>query len=77
MEMDDLLYAATVEELEHRYDKAAKTLLSNKSVLAYILKETVIEYKDCTLAEIESYIDEPKISEVGVDPEQTNPTLKG
>ena len=46
-------------EKESQYDRAAKKLLSNKYVLAMIMKECISEYKCCNLLEIaEKYIEE-------------------
>lgn len=36
-----------------RYDAAAKNLFKNKKVLAYILKYCAVEFKDCSLEDIE------------------------
>lgn len=49
------------------YDNACKKLLSNKAILAWILKSCLKEYKDCTVQEIAGYIEgEPQISTVAV-----------
>ena len=49
------------------YDNACKKLLSNKAILAWILKSCLKEYKDCTVQEIAGYIEgEPQISTIAV-----------
>lgn len=50
------------------YDASCKRLLSNKSILAWILKECLEEYKGCTVDEIsQKYIEgEPEIGETAV-----------
>ena len=50
------------------YDKACKKLLSEKIILAWIMKSCLPEYRDCTVQEIaEKYIEgEPQISKIAV-----------
>ncbi|MCC8050453.1 MAG: hypothetical protein LIP10_07325 [Clostridiales bacterium] len=56
-----------------QYDTQCKRVLSNKIILAWILKYTTDEYKDCTLEDICSYINgTPKIGTVPVSPGETN-----
>ncbi len=63
---------------EAQYDECCKQLLSNKQVLAWILKYSAVEYKDCTLEEIINYIEgEPQISSVAVDAGETAESIKG
>nr|WP_294663949.1 hypothetical protein [uncultured Blautia sp.] len=64
------------------YDNACKKLLSNKIILAWIMKSCLPEYRDCTVQEIaEKYIEgEPHISEIAVHQDEqleTVPLLKG
>lgn len=64
------------------YDKACKKLLSEKIVLAWIMKSCLPEYRDCTVQEIaEKYIEgEPQISEIAVHQDEqleTAPMIKG
>lgn len=56
------------------YDAACKRLLSEKSILARILKECIEEYKNCDVKEIETkYIEgTPLVGEVLVMPDETN-----
>ena len=61
---DDLIKS----DIEVRYDEHVKKLLSNKKTLAWILKYSAVEYKDCTINEIVGFIEgTPEISSVGVD----------
>ena len=56
------------------YDAACKRLLSEKIILAWIMKNCLEEYQDCDVNEIaEKYIEEtPQISEVAVAPDESN-----
>ena len=41
-----------------RYDAACKRLLSEKSILAWIMKSCLEEYRDCSISDIvEKYIE--------------------
>ena len=55
-------------------DAACKAFLSDKLILACILKDCTEEFKDCHVHDIETlYIEgEPEISTVGVHPDTTN-----
>ncbi len=54
------------------YDRACKRLLSNKIILAWIMKSCLGEYRDCEISEIASkYIEgEAQISEIAVYPDE-------
>ena len=56
------------------YDAACKQLLSEKIILAWIVKSCVEEFRDCDVRDIASrYIEgEPQVSEVPVAPDKTN-----
>lgn len=56
------------------YDAACKRLLSEKIVLAWIMKNCLEEYRYCSINEImDKYIEgEPQIAEVPVAPDETN-----
>ena len=56
------------------YDAACKRLLSEKIILAWIVKSCVEEFRDCDVKDIASrYIEgEPQVSEVPVAPDETN-----
>lgn len=62
-----------------RYDSACKKLLSDKQILAWILKCTVKEYQDCEIKDIiEKYIEgTPEVAEVLVSPGETNSNITG
>ena len=71
---DDLIKS----DIEVRYDEHVKKLLSNKKTLAWILKYSAVEYKDCTINEIVGFIEgTPEISSVGVDRGFTAQSIKG
>lgn len=56
------------------YDAAAKRLLSKRKILAFILKHTVPEFRDVSLADIENVCieGEPEVAATLVDPDYTN-----
>ena len=67
--MDDrteILISAT-SEIGATYDRACKTLMLNKEILAPILKNVVPEFKDCTIAEVIDCIDATSITSDPVD----------
>ena len=71
---DDLIKS----DLEVRYDEHVKKLLANKKTLAWILKYSAVEYKDCTINEIVGFIEgTPEISSVGVDSGFMAQSIKG
>ena len=54
-------------EQKAQYNAYCRKLLGNRQVLVRILKETVEEFKDCTLKEIEAcLVGEPEIASVPV-----------
>ncbi len=57
-----------------KYDAACKRLLSEKIILAWIMKSCLEEYRTCTVTEIaERYIEGcPQVAEVAVAPDATN-----
>jgi len=57
-----------------KYDNACKVLLSEKIILAWIMKSCLEEYKDFDVNEIaEKYIEgTPQVAEVPVAPDETN-----
>lgn len=63
-----------VAEEKARYDAACRKLLSEKSILAWIMKECLEEYRGCEVSEIvEKYIEgKPQVDEVAVAPDETN-----
>ncbi len=63
-----------------RYDAACKKLLSQKIILAWIMKSCLKEYQDCDVKDIaEKYIEgTPQVGEVLVAPDETNtPRIRG
>lgn len=56
------------------YDAACKRLLSERIILAWIMKNCLKEYRDCDVKEIaEQYIeDRPQVAEVAAAPDETN-----
>lgn len=63
----------TIEKEKVSLDSACKKLLANKSILAWIMKECVEEYRECSLEEIESkYIEgHPKVSREAVHQDES------
>lgn len=59
-----------------RYDAACRKLLSEKIILAWIMKSCLDEYRDCDVKEIaEKYIEgTPQVGEAAVAPGETNAT---
>jgi len=66
--------AIQAADTKARYDNACKRLLSNKRVLAWILKECVEEYRDIPVEKIaEKYIEgTPEISTIPVAPDTSH-----
>lgn len=62
-----------------QYDAACKKLLSEKIILAIIMKGCLKEYQNCEIQEIaEKYIEgQPQISEVPVEPDEDKPIIQG
>ena len=63
-----------------QYDAACKRLLSQKIILAWIMKSCLEEYRDCDVKEIaEKYIEgQPQVSEVPVELDETSaPRIRG
>ena len=57
-----------------RLDASCKRLLSEKSILAWIMKSCLEEYRDCAVKDIaEKYIEgQPEVGVVPVAPDETN-----
>lgn len=62
-----------------QYDAACKRVLSDKYVLAWIMKSCLVEYWQCTIEEIaEKYIEgQPSVGSIPVNPDETNPVIRG
>ena len=63
-----------VADEKANYDAACKRLLSEKIILAWIMKNCLEEYRDCDVEEIaEKYIEgTPQVGEVAVAPDESN-----
>ena len=60
------------------YDAACKAVLSQRVILARILKKCVEEYKDCTPEEIAGYIEkDPIVGKAEVGRGRTNAAIAG
>lgn len=61
------------------YDAACKRILSEKIILAWIMKSSLMEYRDLDVKEIAAkYIEgEPTVGETPVHQDETNPRIKG
>jgi len=62
-----------------QYDKECKRLLSDKYILAWIMKSCLTEYRGCSIKDIaEKYIEgQPSVESVPVAPDKTNPVIRG
>lgn len=63
-----------------QYDAACKRLLSQKIILAWIMKSCLEEYRDCDVRDIEEkYIEgQPQVSEIPVELDETSaPRIRG
>ena len=63
-----------VTDQNSQYDAACRRLLSDKTILAWIMKSCLAEYRDCDIKEIaEKYIEgTSQVHEVPVMPDETN-----
>jgi hypothetical protein len=69
----EINHALKAADLEAQYDEKAKRLLGNKYILAYILINTVDEFKGMNPKNVIPYIEgEPYISTIPVEPGLTN-----
>ena len=74
-----LAEAIDTAEDKAKYDRACKRLLSEKYILAWIMKSCLTEYQDCTVKEIaEKYIEgHPSVESIPMAPDKTNPVIRG
>ncbi len=80
MEMETTLAEAVdTAGTNAQYDAACKRLLSEKYILAWIMKSCLTEYQNCTVKEIaEQYIEgRPAVESIPVAPDKTNPVIQG
>ena len=61
-----------------KYDAACKRLLSEKYILAWIMKSCLTEYENCAINEIaERYIEgQPSVESIPVAPDKTTPVIQ-
>lgn len=81
MEIDTTI-AESIHATEQyaRYDAACKRVLSEKIILAWIMKSCLKEYRDCSIKDIsETYIEgTPQVGKISVLPDETNaPRIRG
>ena len=62
-----------------QYDAACKRLLSERIILAWIMKACVEEFRDCEIHEIAAkyIVGTPQVGVVPVDPDESNGTVQG
>lgn len=60
-----------------KLDMAVKKILSQRPILAFILKNAVSDFEMFSMDEIQSMIDTPHISSIAVDPGSTNDMITG
>ena len=74
--MSDLAQQAKAQK--KAYDEACKRVLSEREIMAHILKSCTEEFKDCSLLDIAwRYIQgEPSISRIAVEPETISPRIE-
>lgn len=68
-----------IAQKKSHFDCACKKLLSEKIILAWIMKSTMSEYKDCNVEEIacKYIIGTPQIGTAAVEPDTSNLSLIG
>ena len=72
-EKTQLTNAIEMADEKIKYDSEVKKVLSNKHILAWILKGTVAEFKDAPIHEIIGCIEgEPEVTTIPVQPGKTN-----
>lgn len=75
---NELSKALSMAEAKVQYDTQCRRVLSQKEVLAWILKNTAEEFRGLSLEEIEGCIEgTPEVSSVGVNPGETNEMITG
>ena len=78
MKSTNLLNLLHASSIKIRYDTEVKKILSNKTILSWILKFTVTEFKSYSIQEIRECIEgEPQISEVPVRPGHESECIMG
>lgn len=63
---------------EEKYDKSTKRLLSDKYIIAHILKSVVSEFADISIKDIRNlYIEGDILTGVHINSEETSPNIRG
>ena len=77
MEQENALAQDIQRSKDAQYDAVCKRLLAYKEFLARIMQRCVVEFKDCSIADIiNKYIEgEPLVAEIGVHPNTSNANL--
>ena len=71
--VNSLASALNIADAKAKYDENIKNILSDKEILAWLLKNAATEFADLTIEEIMECIEgEPEISTVEVNPGETN-----
>mgnify|MGYP007082182190 CR=1 FL=1 len=68
----ELSRTLTIAEAKEQYDENCKNILSNKVILAWILRRTVKEFAVYSIDKIMECIEKPTVSKVCVNPGLTN-----
>ena len=79
--MCQLILTISIRILDDKaqYDAACKRLLSERIILAWIMKACVEEFRDCEIHEIAAkyIVGTPQVGVVPVDPDESNGTIQG
>ena len=79
--MCQLILTISIRILDDKaqYDAACKRLLSERIILAWIMKACVEEFRDCEIQEIAAkyIVGTPQVGVVPVDPDESNGTVQG
>ena len=79
--MCQLILTISIRILDDKaqYDAACKRLLSERIILAWIMKACVEEFQDCEIHEIAAkyIVGTPQVGVVPVDPDESNGTVQG
>jgi len=70
--MNDLSTTLSSVGGDAEYDAAAKAILSDKQVLAWILRGTTTEFSAMTIEKIIPLIENPSVTAIAVNPGLTN-----
>ncbi len=75
----DNILSEDIETAEYKakYDAACRNILANKYILAWILKDTLAEYKNENIDAIISYIEQPEVASVKVENTKLSERVSG